>query len=74
MMEDQDYKIEKGIPKYNYWLDLTSQMEVGDSVLFPNRERSRMAVNALKAQGFKYTGQTVPGGYRIWREEGENAD
>ena len=73
-MEDQDYKIEKGIPKYNYWLDLTSQMEVGDSVLFPSRERSRMAVHALKAQGFKYTGQTVPGGYRIWREEGENAD
>ena len=73
-MEDEDYKIEKNVPKYNYWLDLTSQMEVGDSVLFPNRERSRMAVNALKAQGFKYTGQTVPGGYRIWREEGENAD
>ena len=71
-MEDQDYKIEKNITKYNYWLDLTSQMEVGDSVLFPNRERSRMAVNALKSQGFRYTGQTVPNGFRIWREEGED--
>jgi hypothetical protein len=71
-VEDEDYKIEKGIPKYNYWLDLTSQMEVGDSVLFPNRERSRMAVNAMKSQGFSYTGRTVPDGYRIWREEGED--
>ena len=71
-MEDEDYKIEKNVPKYNYWLDLTSKMEVGDSVLFPNRERSRMAVNAMKSQGFRYTGQSVPNGFRIWREEDED--
>ena len=71
-MDDENYKIEKNIPKYNYWLDLTSKMEVGDSVLFPNRERSRMAVNAMKSQGFSYTGRAVPDGYRIWREEDED--
>ena len=71
-MEDENYKIEKNVPKYNYWLDLTSKMEVGDSVLFPNRERSRMAVNAMKSQGFSYTGQAVPSGFRIWREEDED--
>ena len=71
-MDDENYKIEKNIPKYNYWIDLTSKMEVGDSVLFPNRERSRMAVNAIKSQGFSYTGRAVPDGYRIWREEDED--
>jgi len=71
-MDDENYKIEKNIPKYNYWIDLTSKMEVGDSVLFPNRERSRMAVNAMKSQGFSYTGRAVPDGYRIWREEDED--
>jgi hypothetical protein len=61
------HRIEKGIPIYNRWVELTSNMEVGDSVLFPKREKSRMAVKAMKALGFKYTGRTVPDGYRIWR-------
>ena len=63
-----NYKIEKGIPKYNYWVDLTSKMEVGDSVLFPSREKSRGAAKALQTQGFRYAGRTVPDGYRIWHE------
>lgn len=71
-MEGENYKIEKNIPRYSYWIELTSKMEVGDSVLFPNRERSRMAVNAMKSQGFRYSGQSVPNGFRIWREEGED--
>jgi hypothetical protein len=71
-VEGENYKIEKNIPRYSYWIELTSKMEVGDSVLFPNRERSRMAVNAMKSQGFRYSGQSVPNGFRIWREEGED--
>ena len=70
-MKMKDYKIEKGIPRYNHWSSLTEKMEVGDSILFPTREKSRGAVRALQSQGFKYKGQTVPGGYRIWKEREE---
>ena len=67
-MNTYDYEIEKGIPIYNPWVELTSNMEVGDSILFPKRDKSSGAVSAMKAQGFTYTGRTVPDGYRIWRE------
>lgn len=68
----KEYEIEKGVPRYNYWDALTAKMEVGDSVLFPSRGKARMLTSSLKAQGFKFTGQAVPDGYRIWKEEGED--
>ena len=69
-MTKKNYEIEKGVPRYNYWGALTAKMEVGDSVLFPSRGKSRMLTSSLKAQGFKFTGHAVPDGYRIWKEEG----
>lgn len=77
MKRKRDYKIEKGIPIYkssNYWDSLTEKMEVGDSILFATREKSRGLSRSLKSQGIKCIGRTVPDGYRIWKGEKEVVD
>ena len=68
----KNYRIEKGIPIHSgniYWNSLIAKMEVGDSILFSTRGAARGAIEAIKSQGFKYTGRTVPDGYRVWRKE-----
>ena len=67
-MTKKNYEIEKDIPRWNYWDELTAKMEVGDSVLFPSRGKSRRLTDSLKGQGFKFTGQAVPDGFRVWKE------
>ena len=68
------YEIEKGIerpkivrhgkPAQHPW----RTMEVGDSFFIPGgKKNSSRAAEASKRTGYKFSGRTVEGGYRIWR-------
>ena len=63
--------VEKGIPlptpRNNIGtMDLLRAMEVGDSVLFPNK-CTRAVLGRLP--GKKFTTRSVEGGLRVWRVE-----
>ena len=46
---------------------LFEKMEVGDSVLVENRQKSMSVANALNRKGRKAVTRSVDGGIRVWR-------
>lgn len=66
------YKIEKNIPvsthgKSGRWSILTSEMEIGDSILVETRKKATSICIALKRSGYKPVTRKVDGGVRVWK-------
>lgn len=70
-----ELKIEKGVPlppkaSARPRNAIYYRMEVGDSVLVPNRVHDRVASTVsyvAKTTGFKFATRKVEGGIRVWR-------
>lgn len=73
-MNDQEYKIEKGVPipergNSAKWAPLTSKMKAGDSVVVETRANSAMIYLALiRTHGARSACvRKCEGGWRVWR-------
>lgn len=69
-----NYKIEKNIPisahgKSGRWSILTSEMEIGDSILVETRKKATSICICLKRSGYKPVTRKVNGGIRVWKLE-----
>ena len=70
-----EYTIEKGIPiptithpkGRSKWSSVIDSMEVGDSVLLPNRKEVISLSAVLNRRDFKVVTRSEEGGIRVWK-------
>jgi hypothetical protein len=73
------YKIEKNIPVYEhaktgtgYLTQIVNEMEIGDSVLVPTRNKSNSLVITIKTLGYKAVTRKDGNKIRVWKLENKN--
>ena len=66
-------KIDKNIPvprkyhKIDIWNEVSSNMDVGDSVLVDDKSKRAALTNALKRLGYEVTTRSEGKQFRVWR-------